>query len=74
MPYPSLEEVERADKVTLAKWFRFLPAPGTSVHRKRSTREFEEVWRNEMYILNRILERFEQEGGMTPDLSRIIGW
>lgn len=29
MNYPTMQEVEAADKVQLAKWHRFLPSPGT---------------------------------------------
>jgi hypothetical protein len=56
--FPTLDEVEKADKGQLARWYRFLPSGETDVDRK---------------IMTRIAKRFDKLGGMTPELSRKIG-
>ena len=56
--FPTIEEVERADKEQLARWYRFLPSGETVTDRK---------------IMRRIAERFDKLGGMTPELNRKIG-
>lgn len=59
LPYPSQEEIEKADRVQLAKWYRFLPSPHHD---------------DEIPLLNRICERFAEQGGMAPAISKAIGW
>jgi len=56
--FPTIEEVERADKEQLARWYRFLPSGDTAADEK---------------IMKRIGERFEKLGGMTAELSKKIG-
>jgi hypothetical protein len=56
--FPSIEEVDKADKEQLARWYRFLPSGETAAEQK---------------IMKRIAERFEKVGGMTPELSKKIG-
>jgi hypothetical protein len=56
--FPTIEEVERADKEQLARWYRFLPSGETAADHK---------------IMKRIAERFEKLGGMNPQLSKKIG-
>jgi hypothetical protein len=56
--FPTIEEVERADKDQLARWNRFLPSGETAADQK---------------IMKRIAERFEKMGGMTAELSKKIG-
>jgi len=56
--FPTLEEVEKADKEQLARWYRFLPSGETVSDQK---------------IMKRIAERFEKLGGMTADFSKKIG-
>ena len=56
--FPTVEEVERADKEQLARWYRFLPSGETADDRK---------------TMKRIAERFDELGGMTADLSKKIG-
>ena len=53
-----LEEVEKADKEQLARWYRFLPSGETAADQK---------------IMRRIAERFEKLGGMTAEISKKIG-
>ena len=56
--FPTLEELEKADKERLARWYRFLPSGEAAADRK---------------ITKRIAGRFDKLGGMTPELSKKIG-
>ena len=56
--FPTIDEVERADKGQLARWYRFLPSGETAADQR---------------ITKRIAERFEKLGGMTAELSKRIG-
>ena len=56
--FPTVEDVEKADKEQLARWYRFLPSGETAIDQK---------------IMKRIAERFEKLGGMTPELNTKIG-
>jgi hypothetical protein len=56
--FPTIQEVERADKEQLARWYRFLPSGETAADQK---------------IMKRIAERFVKLGGMTAELSKKIG-
>jgi hypothetical protein len=56
--FPTIQEVEKADKEQLARWYRFLPSGETAADRK---------------IMKRIAERFQKVGGMTTELSKKIG-
>jgi hypothetical protein len=56
--FPTLQEVENADKEQLARWYRFLPSGENAADQK---------------IMKRIAERFEKLGGMTAELSKKIG-
>jgi hypothetical protein len=56
--FPTIQEVEKADKEQLARWYRFLPSGESAADQK---------------IMKRIAERFERLGGMTPALSKKIG-
>jgi hypothetical protein len=55
--FPTIEEVEKADKEQLARWYRFLPSGETTADHK---------------IMKRIAERFDKLGGMTSELSKKI--
>jgi DNA-directed RNA polymerase subunit RPC12/RpoP len=72
--YPDAGEVERATPEQLAKWHRFLPSPGEVAVPLDDRDEFERVLRWEAAILDRIEARFKEVGGMTPQLSKAIGW
>ena len=56
--FPTIQEVEKAEKEQLARWYRFLPSGETAAEHK---------------IMKRIAERFEKLGGMTAELSKEIG-
>ena len=57
--FPTLEQVERADREQLGKWYRFLPSGETPEQQK---------------IMDKIASRFKKLGGMTPELSDKIGY
>ena len=56
---PTMEEVENASRKQLCYWYRFLPSPKTD---------------DEVKVMNRIIERFDEFGGFTPEISKEIGW
>lgn len=59
MTYPTLEQVDDAEHIELARWHRFLKSP---------TDESQSI------VLDRISLRFKDLGGWTPSLSKAIGW
>ena len=65
--YPTMEEVEKAEKHRLAFWYRFLSSPGSLYIGENN---FEEMLKEEHKILLRIIERFNALGGFTPELSK----
>lgn len=62
MNYPTMKEVEEADRVQLCRWYRFLPSP-----------KYDNVDKEEE-ILNKIVARWKEVGGFTPEISKKIGW
>ena len=56
--FPTIQEVEKANKEQLARWYRFLPSGETPADQK---------------IMKRIAERFEKLGGVTAELHKKIG-
>jgi hypothetical protein len=56
--FPTIEEIERAGKEQLARWYCFLPSGETPADQE---------------IMKRIAERFEKLAGMTAELSKKIG-
>jgi len=71
MTYPTIDEVYAADQQQLGKWYRFLPSPG---HSAIGTKDFGNQLRSEVRIMDVICGRFRAMGGMTPALSKAIGW
>lgn len=71
MEYPTLEQVESADREQLCRWTRFLKSPGMEAAGRP---DFEEVLQAQLKILNRIIERRDSAGGFTPSISKRIGW
>ena len=69
--YPTLEQVNSAKHVQLGYWYRFLPSPGTSAINKAN---FNVLLNKQALIMNRIVERFKELGGMTSEISKKIGW
>ena len=56
--YLTIEEVEKADRIQICEWWRFLSSPQTET---------------ETDVMNRIAERYDEMGGMTPEISKQIG-
>jgi len=71
MKYPTLEEVHGASRVQLGKWFRFLPSPGCDWAGFES---FRKMYKRETKIMQLIIQRFDDAGGMDSALSKYIGW
>ncbi len=69
--YPTIDAVEAADKVQLARWMRFLASPGWIATGRP---DFESILDGETEIMKRIGQRFAEAGGMTPAISKEIGW
>ena len=60
MTYPTLKEIDAADRLQLGRWYRFLPMAETP---------------DQVRIIDRLYERFMNEmGGFTPEISKAIGW
>lgn len=57
--YPTLQEVEAADRVKLCYWHRFLRSPKTE---------------EEVAINTLMYKRWEEVGGFTPEISKQLGW
>jgi hypothetical protein len=57
--FPNMDQVEKASHEQLARWYRFLPSGNTPEQEK---------------IMNKIASRFKSLGGMTPEVSRKIGF
>lgn len=73
LPYPTLAEVEQADRLQLGRWFRFCTSPGLDAIGK-DRKEFNMVADREKAVLLRIIERFTELGGWDSVLSKEIGW
>jgi len=57
--FPILQEVEKADREQLARWYSHLPAGETAEQKK---------------VMDRINERIKKLGGMTPALEKKVGF
>jgi len=73
MLYPTLEEVKKADREQLARWYRFLGSPGLN-YIDEGQDIFEKKMEEERVIMNLIAQRFSEFGGFTSELSKKIGW
>ncbi len=71
MKYPTLDEIEKADRITIARWYRYLPSPGVEYIGEDN---FLEMCNYQALLMNRINERFVEFGGMSPELSKLISW
>jgi hypothetical protein len=73
MQYPTLEEVETANRILLCSWHRFLHSPGSTSF-ELDYPYFKVVLEEETRIMKRIEERFKEAGGFTPEISKLLGW
>lgn len=59
MEYPTIAEVESADHEQICRWARFLEVTAN---------------RKEQEVVIKICDRFDEFGGITPEISKKIGW
>lgn len=59
MEYPTEKEVDKANHLQVCEWYRFLKTPENDSQKN---------------ILKFICERYKSFGGMTPKISKQIGW
>ena len=71
MRYPTLNQVEAADRMQLCCWHRFLESPGWSAV---GCENAELELNREAAIQDRIQVRLKEAGGFTPQISKEIGW
>jgi hypothetical protein len=57
--FPTMEQVEKADREQIARWYRSLSKSDVASHQN---------------VMDRIVDRFKNMGGMTPGLSKKIGF
>ncbi len=69
--YPTLAEVLKATHFQLAKWYRFLPSPGTAAIGTEMP-IFEACLKEEASVLTVIIQKFGDLGGFTPELSKAL--
>ena len=73
MGYPTMIEVEKASRIQLARWYRFLQSPGYSAIR-HGAELFQSTMNEETKIMDLIVDRFNKMGGFSPAISKQIGW
>lgn len=71
MNYPTLQQVEAADRKQLGEWYRFLKSPGWA---HLNEPNFRQKLEEETAIMDLIVSRFKQLGMFTPGLSKEVGW
>lgn len=71
MDYPTLQQVEAADREQLGEWYRFLKSPGLAY---LDSPDFNKKLEEEGEIMDLIVMRFKAMGMFTPELSKKLGW
>ena len=59
MIYPTIQEVNKASRLEICRWWRFLPSPNNKLQAE---------------VNKRVAERFHEMGGFTTEISKQIGW
>ena len=59
MKYPTLKEIEKADRLQICRWYRFLDLAETP---------------EQLEVIEQLHKRFTEMGGFTPEISKTIGW
>lgn len=67
MKYPTIEEIKKADRETICRWWRFLP---TNWADKVTNYNSEKAFK----LRAALSEQYIKFGGFTPELSKKIGW
>ena len=71
MTYPTLDEVNAANRSQICCWVRFLKSPGAEAVGRA---DFHQVLDAEAAIMDLICKRLQELGGFTPEISKQIGW
>lgn len=61
--YPTIQEVEQADKKQLSFWYRHLPPPGVQAEHYDHEALRKKIALEEQMVMQRITERFKDLGG-----------
>lgn len=70
-----MDQVNAADRYTICSWNRFLDSPGmAAINANKSSEECNAAIDAEAIIMDRIVERLEEFGGFTPEISKSLGW
>jgi len=59
MKYPTPDEINKADRTQICRWYRFLPSPNSD---------------EKILTMTHIVKRFNDFGGFTPEISKHIGF
>lgn len=73
MDYPTIEQVKQAELYTICYWYRFLPYPAKSADGK-NREEFNRILAEEVDVMNLVCRRYKELGGITPEISKQLGW
>ncbi|MGB5812413.1 MAG: hypothetical protein WBG86_17880 [Polyangiales bacterium] len=68
-PYPTMDEVDKASRIQLGRWQRYLPSPGTSGIGHSG---FGDVLATESAVADLIAKRFNEKGGWSPNISKAV--
>jgi hypothetical protein len=69
-----MQQVEHASLHQLLTWWRFNPGPGMWAIGHEDHAVFEKALKEEAKIIERIGERIKELGGITPGVSKAVGW
>lgn len=72
--YPTIQQVETADRKQLADWYRHLPKPGTSTELFHNHALSLKIEKEEMVVRDRIIERLNELGGFAIEMTKRTGW
>lgn len=72
--YPSLPQVEQASHLQICAWYLKLPSPGQEAYDEhRPEPYFNAQVAEQKPVLDAIIKRFNDGGGMTPEISKALG-
>lgn len=67
MRYPTIEQIKQADRLTVCRWWRFLPLDWGL---KASNDDVDKA----LELQKTLGDRFKEVGGFTSEISKQIGW
>jgi hypothetical protein len=71
--YPTLEQVEAADREQICYWWRFLQSPGCD-GAGNPVKDFQNQLEKDVLVMNRITERYKEVGGFNSEISKRVKW